>query len=55
MKETDDSGMLDINALPPTKVRVDGKPAGTTPVTGFKVPPGNHDVTFVDDQGGTGP
>jgi hypothetical protein len=52
MKETDDSGMLDINALPPTKVLVDGKAAGTTPVTGFKVAPGNHDVTFVDEQGG---
>jgi hypothetical protein len=52
MKETDDSGMLDISALPPTPVLVDGKPAGTTPVTGLKLAPGNHDVTFVDEQSG---
>lgn len=52
MKEADDSGMLEINALPPTKVLVDGKEAGTTPVHDYKVTPGSHDVTFVDDVSG---
>jgi hypothetical protein len=33
-------------------VLVDGKPAGTSPVVGFKVKPGSHDVTCVDDQTG---
>jgi hypothetical protein len=49
---TDDTGTLDIFCNPPTKVLVDGKPAGTTPVTGYKVKPGSHDVTFADEQTG---
>jgi PEGA domain len=52
MKETDDSGYLDVTGLPPTKVLVDGKEVGTTPVSGLKIAPGNHDVTFVDEQSG---
>jgi hypothetical protein len=52
MKETDDSGYLDITGLPPTKVLVDGKEVGTTPVSGLKLAPGNHDVTFVDESSG---
>jgi hypothetical protein len=51
-KEADDSGMLEINSIPPVKVLVDGKDAGTTPIHGFKVAPGSHDVTFVDEVGG---
>jgi hypothetical protein len=49
---TDDTGTLDIFCNPPTKVLVDGKPAGTTPVSGYKVNPGSHDVTFADEQTG---
>jgi len=42
---------LDILSAPPVEVLVDGKPAGKTPVKGFKVKPGSHDVTFVDETG----
>lgn len=48
----DDSGTLEILCNPPVQALVDGKPAGTTPVVGFKVAPGSHDVTCVDEQGG---
>src|SRR5277367_5296714 len=51
-ENTDDTGTLDMLCDPPVKVLVDGKPAGTTPVTGYKVKPGSHDVTFVDEQTG---
>jgi hypothetical protein len=45
----DESGQLAILCNPPTPVLVDGKPAGTTPISAFRVPPGSHDVTFVDE------
>jgi PEGA domain-containing protein len=45
----DDSGQLEILCNPPTPVLVDGKKAGTTPISGYRVPPGSHDVTFVDE------
>jgi len=45
----DDSGQLEILCNPPTPVLVDGKKAGTTPIKGYRVPPGSHDVTFVDE------
>ncbi len=48
----DDSGQLEILCNPPTPVLVDGKKAGTTPIRGYRVPPGNHDVTFVDELSG---
>ena len=48
----DEPGTLDILCMPRTKVLVDGVPAGTTPIRGFKVAPGRHDVTFVDDETG---
>jgi hypothetical protein len=51
-KEPDDTGTLEIYCNPPTTVLVDGKPAGTTPISGFKVKPGSHDVTFADEQTG---
>jgi hypothetical protein len=50
--KTDDTSTLDIYCNPPTKVLVDGKPAGTTPITGFKVSPGRHDVTWADEMTG---
>ncbi len=46
---TDDSGQLEILCNPPTPVLVDGKKAGTTPISGYRVAPGSHDVTFVDE------
>ena len=48
-KPTDDSATIDAYCNPPTPILIDGKPAGTSPVTGFKVKPGSHDVTFVDE------
>lgn len=45
----DDSGQLEILCNPPTPVLVDGKKAGTTPIHAYRVPPGSHDVTFVDE------
>ncbi len=48
----DDTGTLDIYCNPPTKVLVDGKPAGTTPISQYRVKPGRHDVTFADEKTG---
>jgi hypothetical protein len=47
----DETATLEILATPSAEVKVDGKPAGKTPITGYKVPPGRHDVTFIDDTG----
>lgn len=49
---TDIYSTIDIDGAPPIPVLVDGKPAGTTPVTGYKVAPGTHSVTFVDTETG---
>jgi MYXO-CTERM domain-containing protein len=51
-KPLDDTSTIDAYCNPPASVLVDGKPAGTSPVVGFKVKPGSHDVTCVDDQTG---
>jgi hypothetical protein len=51
-RKGDDTATLDVYGNPPTKVLVDGKPAGTTPIQGFKVAPGSHDVTWVDEATG---
>jgi hypothetical protein len=48
-KKTDDTATLDVYGNPPTKVLIDGKPAGTTPIQGYKVKPGSHDVTWADE------
>jgi hypothetical protein len=45
----DETGQLEIMCNPPTPVLVDGKKAGTTPISGYRVAPGSHDVTFVDE------
>ncbi|MFT3773175.1 MAG: PEGA domain-containing protein [Minicystis sp.] len=42
---------LDVIATPDADVKIDGKPVGKTPLKGFKVSPGSHDVTFIDDTG----
>src|SRR5579871_5566244 len=51
-KPLDDTATIDAYCTPPGPVLVDGKPAGTAPVSGFKVKPGSHDVTCVDEQTG---
>ncbi len=50
--KNEDYATLDILCEPSSDVLVDGKKAGKTPVHGFKVTPGKHDVTFVDEQEG---
>lgn len=50
--ETDDSAMIEVIAGKPTEILVDGKPIGTTPISGHKVAPGLHEVTFVDEAHG---
>ena len=49
--EHEEPATLDVLATPDVEVKIDGKPVGKTPVKGYKVPPGSHDVTFVDDTG----
>jgi hypothetical protein len=49
--QVDEMATLEILSTPSADVKVDGKPAGTTPIKGYKVPPGSHDVTFIDDTG----
>jgi hypothetical protein len=49
---TDTSSFLDILAGQPTEILLDGKPIGTTPIQGYKVSPGSHDVTFIDEANG---
>lgn len=51
-KEGDGSGFLDVICNPPTKVLIDGKDAGQSPLNQHKVAPGSHDVTCVDDEHG---
>ena len=48
----DEYGQLEILCNPPSDVLLDGKKIGTTPIKGFRVAPGSHDVTFVDEVGG---
>jgi hypothetical protein len=42
---------LDIESNRPCEVLVDGKKAGKTPLLGFSVTPGSHDITFVGEDG----
>lgn len=48
----DDTPMLDVISAKPTEILLDGKPIGTTPISGHKVSPGTHEVTFVDREHG---
>jgi hypothetical protein len=50
--KTDDTATLDILAGQPTEILLDGKPIGTTPIQAYKVAPGSHDVTFIDEANG---
>ncbi|SRR5688572_9208096 len=48
----DDAPMLDVVSAQPTEILLDGKPIGATPISGRKVAPGTHEVTFVDPERG---
>ncbi len=48
-----DSGFINANSIPPSKVIIDGVPKGSTPVTGVKVAPGSHTVVFRHAELGT--
>lgn len=45
-------GTLNINSIPVSNVILDGKPLGSTPKIGVKVPAGSHTVVFVHPQHG---
>ena len=40
-------GTINANSIPPSKVIIDGRPRGSTPVTGVRVKAGSHTVTFI--------
>ena len=40
------TGTLNANSIPPSRVIIDGRPRGSTPVTGVKVSAGSHTVIF---------
>jgi hypothetical protein len=50
--ESDTSATLDVYCTPTGEVRLDGKSIGESPISGYKVPPGPHDVTCVDPSAG---
>ena len=41
------TGYINANSIPPSKVIIDGRPRGSTPVTGVRVSAGTHTVTFI--------
>jgi hypothetical protein len=49
---TEDAALLDVIADQETEILLDGKKIGTTPISAYKVTPGTHDVTFVDERNG---
>lgn len=49
---SDESATLDILSDAPAQILLDGKPIGKAPLTNYKVPPGAHDITFVDEHRG---
>ncbi len=50
--DAENTSFLDVQADRETDILLDGKPIGKTPISGFKVTPGSHEVTFVDERGG---
>ncbi len=40
-------GLLNINSIPPSKVVLDGRPIGSAPKVGVRVPAGKHKVIFI--------
>ena len=51
-KAADETSTIDAYCNPPSEILVDGKHAGTSPLKNYKVKPGSHDVTFVDEVAG---
>ncbi len=43
-------GLLEVHCRPWAHVRVDGRPAGTTPVKGLRLAAGSHRVTLVNEE-----
>ncbi|MFO8073862.1 MAG: serine/threonine-protein kinase [Polyangia bacterium] len=43
-------GLLEVHCRPWAHVRIDGRPAGTTPVKGFRLPAGSHRVMLVNEE-----
>lgn len=44
-------GDIDVSSKPPCEVAIDGTPTGRhTPLTGYKVEPGIHRVTLINDK-----
>jgi serine/threonine-protein kinase len=48
-----DFGYINANSRPPSKVIIDGRPMGGTPVMGFKVKAGSHSIVFKHPELGT--
>lgn len=46
-------GQIDANSIPHSRVVIDGRPRGGTPVAGVKVSPGEHTVVFIHSELGT--
>ena len=46
------NGTVNLNAIPPSNVVLDGRPLGQTPRTGISVPPGSHTIVFVNAEHG---
>jgi serine/threonine-protein kinase len=40
-------GTINANSIPPSRVIIDGRPRGSTPVTGVRVKAGSHSVVFI--------
>ncbi len=43
----EDVSFLEVLSAQPTEIKIDGKSVGKTPVTGYKVASGQHEITFV--------
>jgi hypothetical protein len=43
----EDVSFLEVLSGQPTEVKIDGKAVGKTPVSGYKVTAGQHEITFV--------
>jgi len=46
------NGTLNLNAIPPSNVVLDGRPMGQTPRMNVSVPPGAHTIVFVNSEHG---
>ncbi|MFP6687406.1 MAG: PEGA domain-containing protein [Polyangiaceae bacterium] len=46
-KDAGGYGTINANSIPPSRVIIDGRPRGSTPVTGVRVTAGSHSVVFI--------